>query len=276
MMTPPGEQSASPVEASSGERPFSRKNSPKDEIWQQQMLTPSGEKGTSPMEESSGERPSYGRTLKEEDMVSAGMKWTKRKGIWMKNSTWQKEEASEIDPDLAPQCNEESKTKQRMDWTQVNGIWTKFSEQDPDIPADILEEDPEILTNIPKRNRLAEETVTNPPRKRLRKKTTPNAMHIMQNNNITVAYATPLTTTTSRTTTTTQHNVQITRGDLLSTSKYYQYHKAMGHTPQHIQQVSGKQKNDFLLKVVFRHTCTNKSISFKTNQKKTNAFTMPT
>ena len=83
-------------------------------------------------------------------MDSAGMKWTKRKGIWMKNSTWQKEEASEIDPDLAPQCNEESKTKQRMDWTQVNGIWTKFSEQDPDIPADILEEDPEILTNIPK------------------------------------------------------------------------------------------------------------------------------
>ena len=87
-------------------------------------------------------------------MDSAGMKWTKRKGIWMKNSTWQKEEAREIDPDLAPQCNEESKTKQRMDWTQVNGIWTKFSEQDPDIPADILEEDPDILTNIPKQKNL--------------------------------------------------------------------------------------------------------------------------
>ena len=101
-----------------------------------------------------------------------------------------------------------------------------------------------------------------PPLKRLRKKTTPNIMHIVQNNNITVAYATPLITTTSKTTTITQHNAMVTRGDLLSTSKYYRYHKAMGHTPQHIQQVSGRQKNDFLLKVDFQHTCTNKSISF--------------
>ena len=97
-------------------------------------------------------------------------------------------------------------------------------------------------------------------------------MHIIQRDNITIAHATPLTTP-NRTIIRKQHQqthpyVQITRGDLLSTSKYYQYHKAMGHTPQHIQQVSGKQKNDFLLKVVFRHTCTNKSISFKTNKKK--------
>ena len=88
--------------------------------------------------------------------------------------------------------------------------------------------------------------VITPPLKRLRKKTTPNVMHVVQNNNITVAYATPLITTTSKTTTVTQHNAVVTRGDLLSTSKYYRYHKAMGHTPQHIQQVSGRQKKRLL------------------------------
>ena len=67
-----------------------------------------------------------------------------------------------------------------------------------------------------------------------------------QNNNITVAYATPLNTTTSKTTTITQHNALVTRGDLLSTSKYYRYHKALGHTPQHIQHVSGRQKKRLL------------------------------
>ncbi len=71
-------------------------------------------------------------------------------------------------------------------------------------------------------------------------------MHVVQNNNITVAYATPLITTTSKTNTITQHNAMVTRGDLLSTSKYYRYHKAMGHTPQHIQQVSGRQRKRLL------------------------------
>ena len=159
-----------------------------------------------------------------------------------------------------------------MDWTHVNGIWAKSSEQDPDIPVDIPEKDPDIRTNPPERetelteNVLVRGMMITPPLKRLRKKTTPNPMHIMQNNNITVAYATPLITTTSRPITTIRHNAQITRDDLLSTSKYYQYHKAMGHTPQHIQHISGRQKNDFLLKVVFRHTCTNMSISFMTKQ----------
>ena len=94
-------------------------------------------------------------------------KWTKRKGIWTKNSTWLKREACEIDPDLLPGGDEESKTKQKMDWTQVNGIWTRFSAQDPDIPTDILVDDPDILANTTKgteltRNVLVEETVTTP------------------------------------------------------------------------------------------------------------------
>ena len=242
-------------------------SSSKDEIWQRQMMTPPGEKGAYPVEASSGERPFSREVLKKEDMVFAGMKWTKRKGIWTKNATWQKEEACAIDPDLFPLYDEKPETKRRMDWTRVNGIWTKFSEQDPDIPADILEEDPDILANLPKKikltkNVLAKEMVTTLPLKRLRKKTTPNTMHIMQNNNITVAYATPLTTTTSRTATNThrhtssldklktsiipQHKAIVTRGDLLSTSKYYKYHKTMGHTPQHIQHVAGSQRKRLL------------------------------
>ena len=71
-------------------------------------------------------------------------------------------------------------------------------------------------------------------------------MHITQSNNITVAYATPLITTEKKTTTITQHNALVTRGDLLSTSKYYRYHKALGHTPQHIQHVSDRQKKRLL------------------------------
>ena len=215
-------------------------------------MTPPGEKGASPVEASSGERPFSREVLKDEDMGSTGMKWTKRKGIWAKNSTCQKEEACTIDPDLLPLHGEKPETKRRKDWTHVNGIWTKSSEQDPDIPADIPEKDPDIRANLPEQktelteNVLAKGMVTTPPLKRLRKKTTPNPMYIMQNNNITVAYATPLITTTSRTTTTTQHNAQITRGDLLSTSKYYQYHKAMGHTPQHIQHVPGRQTKRLL------------------------------
>ena len=88
--------------------------------------------------------------------------------------------------------------------------------------------------------------VATPPLRRLRKKTTLNSIQIVQENNITVAYATPLITTTSKTITTTPSKATVTRGDLLSTSKYYKYHKAMGHTPQHIQQVSGRQKKRLL------------------------------
>ena len=67
-------------------------------------------------------------------------------------------------------------------------------------------------------------------------------MHVTHNNNITIAYATSLATTTIKKTTTTHHNALVTRGDLVSTSKYYKYHKALGHTPQHIQHVSDRQK----------------------------------
>ena len=103
---------------------------------------------------------------KEEDMYSAGTKWTKRKGIWVKNFTGQEKEAREIDPDLASQYNEGSKTKKRMDWIQVNGNWIKNPEKDPDIPPDTLEEGPDI----PKNKKRAEEIMTILPRKRLRKK----------------------------------------------------------------------------------------------------------
>ena len=71
-------------------------------------------------------------------------------------------------------------------------------------------------------------------------------MHIEQNNNITVAYATPLTAKTNKTSIIPQRNAILTRGDLLSTSKYYKYHKAMGHTPQHIQHVAGRQRKRLL------------------------------
>ena len=106
-----------------------------------------------------------------------------------------------------------------------------------------MEEDPDIP-----RNKRVEETTITPPRKRLRKKTTPDSMHITQRDNITVAYTTPLTSTTHHTTPLTStthqrphpysqktHPHALIRGDILSTSKYYQYHKAMGHTPQHKQ-----------------------------------------
>ena len=187
------------------------------------------------------------------------MKWTKRKGIWTKQPAWQDEESSTIDPDLFPKVGEEPEAKQQMNWTQVNGIWTRSPEQDPDISADLPEQDPDISADLPEHRRieltqkrcsnenlLANGMLITPPLKRLRKKTPPNTMHITQNNNITVAYATPLITTTSKTTTVTQHNAMVTRGDLLSTSKYYRYHKAMGHTPQHIQQVSERQKKRLL------------------------------
>ena len=218
----------------------------------EQMMTPPGEKDASPVEASPGERSFSRRIPQDEDMGYAGMKWTKRNGIWAENSTWREEKACTIDPDLSLMHSEKSATKRKMDWTHVNGIWAKSSEQDPDIPVDIPEKDPDIRTNPPGRetelteNVLVKGMMITPPLKRLRKKTTPNPMHIMQNNNITVAYATPLTTTTNRPITTIRHNAQITRDDLLSTSKYYQYHKAMGHTPQHIQHISGRQKKRLL------------------------------
>ena len=62
------------------------------------------------------------------------------------------------------------------------------------------------------------------------------------------------------------HRAIVTRGDLLGTSKYYKYHKSMGHTPQYIQHIAGSQKKDFLQKVGFQFTCTNKSISSMTHQ----------
>ena len=38
----------------------------------------------------------------------------------------------------------------------------------------------------------------------------------------------------------------ITRGDLLATPKYFQQHKALGHLPQNIIQVSGVNKKRLL------------------------------
>ena len=91
-------------------------------------------------------------------------------------------------------------------------------------------------------------------------------MHVTHNNNITIAYATSLATTKIKQTTITHHNAVVMRGDLVSTSKYYKYHKALGHTPQHIQHVSDRQKNGFLLKVASQHKCTEKFFLFMTNQ----------
>ena len=71
-------------------------------------------------------------------------------------------------------------------------------------------------------------------------------MHVEQSNNITVAYATPLNIVPDRTSIIPQHRAIVTRGDLLSTSKYYKYHKTMGHTPQHIQHVAGSQRKRLL------------------------------
>ena len=71
-------------------------------------------------------------------------------------------------------------------------------------------------------------------------------MRVTHNNNITIAYATSLATTKIEKTNITHHNALVTRGDLVSTSKYYKYHKALGHTPQHIQHVSDRQKKRLL------------------------------
>ena len=67
-------------------------------------------------------------------------------------------------------------------------------------------------------------------------------MQVEQNNNITVAYATPRNMMPTETSNIQPHRAIVTRGDLLGTSKYYKYHKSMGHTPQYIQHIAGSQK----------------------------------
>ena len=185
------------------------------------------EKGASLVEASSGERPFSQKVSDRDDMGS-----DIRHG----------DESCTIDPDLVLfKEMTESMTKWR----------TGASEQDPDISADPPEQDPDILANLPERIERKNDELVNGimpslPLRRLRKKTTPSAMHIEQNNNITVAYATPLTAKTNKTSIIPQRNAILTRGDLLSTSKYYKYHKAMGHTPQHIQHVAGRQRKRLL------------------------------
>ena len=101
-------------------------------------------------------------------------------------------------------------------------------------------------------------------RRRYRKKTSPQSQqnneqynkHIVQEHNISVAYhlphtpqAAPQRMQTTRANILPQ-NALITRGDLLSTSKYYQQHKALGHLPHNIIQISGANKNNvFLVRV---------------------------
>ena len=115
-------------------------------------MTSPEEKGASPVEASSGERPFSQEALEE----NARVKWTKRKGIWTKDTTWQGEESYTIDPDLFPMLEEESKTKRRMNWAHANGIWTRSSEQDPDISADLPEQDPDISANLPEQKNRAD------------------------------------------------------------------------------------------------------------------------
>ena len=85
-----------------------------------------------------------------------------------------------------------------------------------------------------------------PSSQKIKKKTTPHTKHITHNNNITIAHATSLSTTTIIKTAITHQKALVTRGDLVATSKYYKYHKSMGHTPQHIQQVADRQKKRLL------------------------------
>ena len=136
------------------------------------------------------------------------------------------------------------------------------AELDPDILANRSEHDPDL----PKKQEEQNENITPPPLKRLRKKTPPHDKQVEQNNNITVAYATPCNMMPTKTSNVQPHRAIVTRGDLLGTSKYYKYHKSMGHTPQYIQHIAGSQKKDFLQKVGFQFTCTNKSISSMTHQ----------
>ena len=70
--------------------------------------------------------------------------------------------------------------------------------------------------------------------------------HITQANNITIAHATPPPAPKATQTAVTHQKALVTRGDLVATSKYYKYHKSLGHTPQSIQQVAGTQKKRLL------------------------------
>ena len=117
-----------------------------------------------------------------------------------------------------------------------------------------------------------------PVRRRIRCKSTPHIKRITQNNNITIAHATPLPTPKTIQTVITHQKALVTRGDLVATSKYYKYHKSLGHTPQHIQQVAGTQKKRLLAESGLptqMHTKAflvhDKSITFK-KQKKTNTI----
>ena len=85
-----------------------------------------------------------------------------------------------------------------------------------------------------------------PVRRRIRNKSTPHIKRITHDNNITIAHATPLPTPKTIQTVITHQKALVTRGDLVATSKYYKYHKSLGHTPQNIQQVAGTQKGRLL------------------------------
>ena len=78
-------------------------------------------------------------------------------------------------------------------------------------------------------------------RTRFRGKSTPYNKHITQANNITIAHATPPPAPKTIQKAIVHQKALVTRGDLVATSKYYQHHKSLGHTPKHIQQVTGTQ-----------------------------------
>ena len=91
-------------------------------------------------------------------------------------------------------------------------------------------------------------------RRRYRVKTTPQKQ-ITQENNITVAYHTPLPGHTATQTTKLHQRALVTRGDLVATSKYYQHHKSLGHTPKHVQQITGTHKRDSCKNVGYQLVC---------------------
>ena len=103
-------------------------------------------------------------------------------------------------------------------------------------------------------------------RTRIRGKSTPYNKHITQANNITIAHATPPPAPKTIQKAIVHQKALVTRGDLVATSKYYQHHKSLGHTPKRIQQVTGTQKNDSYKKVGSLPTCTHKSFLYRTNR----------
>ena len=172
---------------------------------------------------------------------------------------WHAEQSSAADPDLFPMVGEdpeadffESHWPNRTDGDcalnkqEVLSL-TKCSSENTDNPHSSRE-------------------IIPPPLKRLRKKTTPHTKHITHNNNITIAHATSPATTTITKTATTHQKALVTRGDLVATSKYYKYHKSLGHTPQHIQQVAGRQKKRLLAESGLPTQIHNIFFSYMTNQ----------